>query len=530
MNAPVNALATRGVIADTLDQIFEPIRFETLADVFASYRRDRQRMVEIARLFDGSNAALVAHFVAANIDRSSYVNTDRLFALDPALKALDASYWQRALELTDVLEAMPQKRRDEWHELVRSFETPAFEETTVISTLQDLLVHRHKFFAERVDGIFRALSHEHVTNRPEGFSRRMIIAYVASGGYTDWSRCGTIGDLRCVIARFMGRQEPRHYDTTRVVEFAQRKRCGQWVSIDGGSLRIRVYKNGNAHLEVHPEMAWRLNNVLASIYPNAIAEEHRRRPNRKPPKDFVFYSRPLPTVVLQLLADGRFHRARDLAAGVRDVFDFHFDASKSRAYEEACGVLAMLGGVQTREGTFEFDYPVAEIIADVEASGVLPDQRAHQYYATPADLAERVVAAAQIESSHTVLEPSAGMGALARLLPKTTTLVEVAQLHCEILRAKGFTSVLCTDFLRWSPGRRFDRIVMNPPFAGGQWERHIEHAASLLAEGGRIVAVLPAGARERRNVLPGWSCTWSTPEPFPGTSIEVTVLVAQRAS
>ena len=53
----------------------------------------------------------------------------------------------------------------------------------------------------------------------------------------------------------MGRTKPV-WDTHRIVNIA-RERRGQWIEIDGGSLRLRVYKKATAHLEVHPEMAWR---------------------------------------------------------------------------------------------------------------------------------------------------------------------------------------------------------------------------------------------------------------------------------
>lgn len=517
-------IARRGPVADTMDQIFEPLRFETLSDVFADYARDLERMRSIAAIFDGENAAIVDYFVAANVDRGNLVSAERLFALEPAIKALDSSYWQRALQLTDILDSMPQKRRDEWHELVRQHETPPFTQDSVASTLQDLLVQRHAFFSERVDGIFRALSHQHVTNRPEGFSKRMIIAYVYDGLGVNISRAGTINDLRIVISKFMGRQEPRYYDTSRALEYAQRERCGEWTVMDGGALRLRAYKNGNAHLEVHPEMAWRLNAVLASMYPNAIPEEHRRRPNRRMPKDFAFYSRPLPMPVMQMLADGRVdHGGRRFALA--------YDAKKQPAYGEACDVLQMLGGDPRPHGDFVFDYAAGPVIREVAISGMIPDQRSHQFYPTPTQLAARAVAAAQIQPHHSILEPSAGHGALASMLPAgmtgNTTLVEVAALFCEVLKAKGLGTVIKADFLRWSPGRRFDRVLMNPPFTGNAWRMHLEHAASLVAGGGRLVAVLPSGARSR-DLLPGWACTWSDPEPFPGTSIEVVLLVADH--
>jgi hypothetical protein len=517
------ALAIHEPSSDALGQFFEPLKVETLADLFASYRADRRRMGEIADLFAAGGEHLLEYFTRANTVDGARLLFDRLFQLDPALKALDAAYWRRALDLTDVYETMPQARREEWGKQLDKLDAPPFEETTVLSTLQDLLAQRHRFFAERVDGVFRALSHEHVTNRPEGFSKRMILNYVHSAGFVNCSKAGAIRDLRCVVAKFMGREEPRTYATNRAIEFAHRERSGEWTTLDGGALRLRVYKKGTAHLEVHPEMAWRLNSVLASIYPNAIPDAHRRRPKRSAPKEFEFFSRPLPTPVVELLMNGRMRR------GSGHIFDLDFSGRTSPAYAEACAVLEALGGSPHSSGLgFEFDYPAWPVIQEVAASGVIPDQKAHQFYPTPPDLARRVVEAADIQDGHSVLEPSAGQGALAKYLPEHAMLVEVSRLHCFALLQRGFKDILAADFLTWSPGRRFDRIVMNPPFAHGQWVRHLDHASDLLASGGRLVAVLPAGARSRKDLLPGFTCTWSEPEPFPGTSIEVVMLVAER--
>lgn len=514
-----SALAVQGPIADSIDQIFEPVEFRTLADLFVEYKDDRERMETISALFDGTNSSLIEHFIQGNASDAQVFSPEKLFELEPAIKALDATYWSKALALTDIMESMPQARRDEWNKLIRDHDTPPFNEANVVGTLESLLAQRHKFFAERIDGIFRSLSRDHVTNRPEGFSKRMIINYVYNGGFADMSRCGVINDLRCVIARFMGREEPRQWTASRIVNKAREEHVGQWVTIDGGTLRIRLYKKGTAHLEVHPEIAWRLNSVLASIYPNAIPEKHRtRRSKRKPPKDFKLYSRPLPFPVIEILINGK---QRD------NVFSFYWDDRKSNALQEAREVLMTLGGVP-RKDMFVFDYDFGPVLSQVILTGVIPDQKAYQFYPTPRPIAEQVFTLASIEDHHTVLEPSAGMGGLADLLPKeNTTLVEIAALNCEVLKAKGFPNIIEADFLQWKPGRRFDRIIVNPPFTKSQWLHHVEHATELLAEGGRIVAVLPTGARSR-DLLPGWSCTWSDPVPFPGTSIEIVILVAER--
>ena len=54
-------------------------------------------------------------------------------------------------------------------------------------------------------------------------------------------------------------------------------------------------------------------------------------------------------------------------------------------------------------------------------------------------------------------------------------------------------NVLQGDFLECFGLGRFDRIVMNPPFADGADIQHITHALRLLRPGGRIVALVPMG-------------------------------------
>ena len=71
-------------------------------------------------------------------------------SLDGAVAQLNADYWQQAMQMTDVYDYMPAKRRDEWNEQIRNKQTPDFEEETVRTTLMDLPSSRHKFFGERV--------------------------------------------------------------------------------------------------------------------------------------------------------------------------------------------------------------------------------------------------------------------------------------------------------------------------------------------------------------------------------------------
>lgn len=132
----------------------------------------------------------------------------KVFDPEYGLKALNAHYWQRALEQTDLFDVMPDQRRQEWEEQIHRMDTPAFEERTVRDNIDYLLNQRMQFLAEKFDGIFRNLSGAHVTNRPEGFTQRMIVAKVFSEFGTMGFCFGYIHDMRGVLAKLMGRDQP----------------------------------------------------------------------------------------------------------------------------------------------------------------------------------------------------------------------------------------------------------------------------------------------------------------------------------
>ena len=563
MNAPVRTgdLLTA---EEVIGQFFAPATTDMVDALVGEYQFARKRIAQVAEFAAGEMCrSVIGYFLDGNAteDRgrtSMRSSADQLFQDSGAVAALNATYWQKALDLTDVYNAMPQDRRNEWNAQIRNpqgvkkhrgkdseWETPPlpdFEEETVRATLQGLLASRAKFLAERVDGIFRALSGEHVTNSPAAFGKRMIIGHlISSYGTTNHDRVGYINDLRCVIAKFMGRDKPRWNSTSTVVERARRERRGEWVTLDGGALRMRAYLKGTAHLEVHPDMAWRLNSILAHLYPLAIPPEFRAKP-KKQPKDFVMMGRPLPFQVIEQLEglETAYNFVENTGPDAwRDKFRRveirnAMQSKNRRLSEEAERVLAYIGGVKTQNDRngfyFAFDYNPREAIAEIICTGCLPDQKAHQYYPTPANVAEAAIELAQIGPQHACLEPSAGTGGLADLMPKDRTLcVEISALHCKVLEAKGF-DVQCGDFIKMEASIGYDRIVMNPPFNSGRWQLHVEHAASLLSKGGRLVAILPASAKNK-DVLPGFSCEWSSvfANEFAGTSVDVVILVAERS-
>lgn len=530
-------------IAEIMDDApsFPLVDSDVIDGLLGRYQQQRGYITHIAGIAAGEMGGAIAWFVDGNQDNQRYTPPlDQLFAESGAIAALNSRYWSDALALTDVYAAMPQARRSEWDKSIRERTTPEFTKDAVRPTINGLLADRSKFFGERVDGIFRGLSGEHVTNCPQGFSKRMIISGVTDdSGYANSSRCGLINDLRAIVAKFMGRDEPQWNATGPVVTMARRNH-GEWLTIDGGALRMRVYMKGTAHLEVHPDMAYRLNQVLAGMYPRAIPAEFRTKP-KKAAKTFAMIARPLPFAVLSWLGHleparsySKDFQGRAVWAPIVNAVKFHPGyAKKGPAFEEAQRVLISIGGVLTKDGDWQFDYPPSAAIDEIIASGCIPDRVSHQYFPTPESVARAAVALAQIGPDDTVLEPSAGQGGIADYLPNQSRVicVEISKLHCDILRAKGFATVQA-DFIEWAArAPLFDRVILNPPFADGRAKAHLALAAELVKPTGRIVAVLPASMRGK-DVLPApWVHTWSDVfvNEFEHTGVNVVILSGVRA-
>ena len=537
------------------DQVFNPGEFfapapsDLVDNLMGRYQLERQKIESIAAILDDNDSQLaVGHFMSGNRREERYSSlpaVSELFARDGAIAHLNATYWQKALLLTDVLDVMPAKRREEWNDSILKMNTPEFEEDSVRATIMDMLNSRTRFFGERVDGIFRSLSGEHVTNRPEGFSKRMILSGVYDAwGFTNYKMVNYVLDLRQVIAKFMGRPEPSYELTNKALK-AARDYPGTWFSIDGGEMRIRAYLKGTAHFEIHPDIAWRLNCILASLYPMAIPSEYRVKPKKKI-KDFVLMQNVLPVAVLQDLCRLEIDHFKPINRGrgfdsiepkTTNPFNRIFRGSDEDRHvrKESERILSSIGGVKLLNGNWswwEFEYDPTRVLAEIISSGCVPDDKSHQFYPTNPELAEYCVQLAGIGPGHTCLEPSAGNGGIADFMPAEQTIcVEISPLRCQVLDSKGFR-VYEADFLKWSAtnGGCFDRIVMNPPFADGRALTHLQAAAMLTKIGSRIVAILPASMRSK-DVLPEeWNCTWSEPRSgeFSGTSVSVVILTAER--
>lgn len=198
----------------------------------------------------------------------------------------------------------------------------------------------------------------------------------------------------------------------------------------------------------------------------------------------------------------------------------------SSTFKECRHALESIGGVFYKMG-WVFDYPAKPVVDEIVINGCVPDKRSHQYYPTPEVVAEAAIAAAEISPRHYCLEPSAGQGHIAKYMVARSPnvhAVEISPLHEKILKGEDGLNVYCADFMEWRNPIQFDRIVMNPPYSEGRAMAHLERALTMLAPGGRLVAVLPESFKRRAITGDGhWLQTFNN--EFTGTSISVAIYV-----
>ena len=162
-------------------------------------------------------------------------------------------------------------------------------------------------------------------------------------------------------------------------------------------------------------------------------------------------------------------------------------------------LLAAGGKWNKSAGAHVFDGDPRERLGIALESGMVIDQKVvRQAFYTPPEVADEMATLALLRPGLTVLEPSAGGGALAdaclKFEPKVTVFcIEKDSGAAAKLSARGLPA-RCADFLTWDggfgPWGAFDRVVMNPPFSRGADAKHVAKAYEWLAPGGRLVALM----------------------------------------
>ncbi|HUW45751.1 MAG TPA: RsmD family RNA methyltransferase [Dehalococcoidia bacterium] len=179
-----------------------------------------------------------------------------------------------------------------------------------------------------------------------------------------------------------------------------------------------------------------------------------------------------------------------------------------KMYERTNKVLEASGGKWNRKAKAHiFDGDAFSRIDQIILSGEVEIPKDEfNYFPTPSVVVDRLMDIAEIAEGMSLLEPSAGKGSIAHRCVEEGAIVECYELMESnfqyLIDQEEFNFVGNEDFLTVDhTSKKFDRVVMNPPFAKQADIKHVLHALKFLKPNGLLVAVMSAGVTFRENSL-----------------------------
>ena len=157
--------------------------------------------------------------------------------------------------------------------------------------------------------------------------------------------------------------------------------------------------------------------------------------------------------------------------------------------------LALIGG-KWKSGKisgFVFQSDPTNLLSEIAKGGKRNLKKEFQFFATPERLADKLVYWADLKNHDTVLEPSAGQGAIIKSINKVCECVpdcfELMDVNIAVLKDSNLNfRLIGTDFFKHQ-GKTYSKIIANPPFSKNQDIDHLKEMYDCLSSGGRIVCV-----------------------------------------
>jgi hypothetical protein len=165
-------------------------------------------------------------------------------------------------------------------------------------------------------------------------------------------------------------------------------------------------------------------------------------------------------------------------------------------YLEVAKALQLIGGKWKGGKVFGFVFQndPSELLAQISSGQRRDIKKEYQFFATPDGLADKLVEMAEIRNELSILEPSAGQGAIINAIHRRYSSInvdcfELMDINQTFLLKLPNVKFQDSDFLGFSPLPKYDRIIANPPFTKNQDIDHIRHMFECLSPGGILVSI-----------------------------------------
>ena len=166
-----------------------------------------------------------------------------------------------------------------------------------------------------------------------------------------------------------------------------------------------------------------------------------------------------------------------------------------KEYIEVKNKLELIGG-KWKGGKiqgFVFATDPSELLNQISTGEKRNLKKEFQFFATPENLADELVYYADLKNHDTILEPSAGQGAIIKAINKVCDVVpdcfELMDVNAHILKKSGLSfNLIGEDFLK-NEGKTYSKIIANPPFTKNQDIDHLKEMYNCLSRGGKLVCI-----------------------------------------
>lgn len=191
------------------------------------------------------------------------------------MDVVDANLWEWMLQRSGLWTFMDAKARKLWQDQKEKFDFPPMTRENILGAFEQIHSQRGDMVSRGVDELFQKLSRHHKTNKPQGFTKKVIREYVCTvwgtGVHKHLTVChhatNELDDLNRVLHVLRGIPEPEWQQSngyslvrTAVDEgFADND-----MVADFPFFTVKVFKKGTGHVVFKdPEDIKRLNKVLS---------------------------------------------------------------------------------------------------------------------------------------------------------------------------------------------------------------------------------------------------------------------------
>jgi hypothetical protein len=385
------------------------------------------------------------------IDEASFIGSikvpDRADFMSSARKIVDTNVWSYVIQITDLERLMDKKAKDELYQQLIT-DVPEATVENICATLEKFMLEAGTIWKRGIAECFSNLDRRFRSHDGWKIGSRIILDYAfdRESGHWNWHRDqgATMLDVERVFRMLdRGMHAAQGYGIQYKIDLARRNGYGpRQTTVETEYFRVRIFKNGNAHIWfLRDDLVDRVNQLLGEYYGAPIPEE------REPDED----------------------------TGLN-----HLKTAPAKRY-----------------GFFPTPDAVADRVIRVAPLYRGPDEPALTVLEPSAgtgNLARRCATFVRHEWGDKAKER------VSRSLAHQVDCVEIQPDLADSLRAEGiYRKVYGCDFLSLSPETTglYDRVVMNPPFDRERDIDHVMHALGFLKPNGCLVAIMSAGTEFR---------------------------------